>query len=76
MVSLLNNRRGQTMVEWLLLMAASFITAYLVITGPIANFTVDFLAKLQRVTNNVVLTGESKVQTPPSDPKRFKPVHL
>ncbi len=77
MVTLLKNRRGQTMVEWLMLIVASFTTAYFIITGPFADFTVDFLLKISTYTQSIVLKGESEPKaSDPSDPKRFKAVHL
>ncbi|MSP17947.1 MAG: hypothetical protein EXR74_00055 [Bdellovibrionales bacterium] len=65
------------MVEWLMLIVASFTTAYFIITGPFADFTVGFLRKIQTYTQSIVLKGESETKaSEPSDPKRFKPVHL
>ena len=77
MVTLLKNRRGQTMVEWLMLIVASFTTAYFIITSPFAEFTTNFLSKISKYTQNIVLKGESEPKAAnPSDQKRFKPVHL
>ena len=74
---LLKNRRGQAIVEWVLLMAASSLIAFLMLTGPVANFTSDLLTKVKDYTGNIVLMGESTANAPrPTDPKRFKPVHL
>ena len=77
MVTLLKNRRGQTMVEWLMLIVASFTTAYFIITVPFADFTRKFLKEIRTYTQNIVLKGESEPKAAnPSDQKRFKPVHL
>ncbi len=77
MVVLLKNRRGQTSVEWLMLMAAASLTAFVVISGPISNFTIGFVKEIRDFTQNIVLRGESDPKAPPpSDPKRFRPVHL
>ncbi|NBX67611.1 MAG: hypothetical protein EBR01_01460 [Proteobacteria bacterium] len=74
---LLKNRRGQAIVEWVLLMAASSFIAFLMLAGPVANFTSDLLNKVRVYTSNIVLLGESTDKAPPpTDPKRFKPVHL
>lgn len=77
MVVLLKNHRGQTTIEWIMLLAASFTTGYFIITGPFATFTTDLLTKIRVFTNNIVLQGESDAKAaPPLTPKRFKPVHL
>lgn len=77
MVTLLKNRKGQTMVEWLLLTAAAATTAYFVITGPFADFTSEFITKIKTYTNSIAMKGESAPNAvSPADRKRFKPVHL
>jgi hypothetical protein len=77
MVLILKNRKGQTMVEWLLLTAAAATTAYLIITGPFANFTADLISRISIVTRSIAMKGESAPNAiAPSDTKRFKPIHL
>lgn len=73
----LKNNKGQAAIEWLLLLATTFITAYVIITGPFADFTAKFLGRIKAFTNNIVMNGESDAKAPPPlAPKRFKPVHL
>ncbi len=77
MVVILKNRKGQTTIEWLMLLAASFTTGYFIVTGPFATFTSNLLTRIRIYTNNIVLRGESDAKAPsPSEPKRFRPVHL
>lgn len=54
----LGNRRGQTTVEYLLLMALTFITAYIMITGPISTFTADMINRLRAGMGNMVQNGD------------------
>jgi len=78
------NERGQTMIEWLMLMALAFISAYLVITGPMATFTRQMLFTVRVGITNVVQNGDFKLGAPaqpgesghPSDPSRGKALHL
>jgi len=73
----LKNKRGQAVVGWLMVLAAASLVAFVVLTGPIASFTTDLLAKVQLYTKNIVLRGEADVRAPsPTAAKRFKPVHL
>ncbi len=80
----LGNERGQTMVEYLMLLAAAFITTYIVMIGPMANFTKLMLATIRSAIVNVVQNGElqpGEVLQPgqsghPGDPARAKPLHL
>lgn len=77
MASILKNQKGQTTVEWLMLLAASFTTGYFIITGPFADYTTELIKNIRDFTENIVLTGETSDKAlPPSAPKRFKPVHL
>jgi hypothetical protein len=77
MVTLLKNRSGQTMVEWLLLTAAAATTAYLIITGPFANFTADLIGRISIITRSIAMKGESAPNAAgPTDKNRFKPIHL
>lgn len=77
MVMNLKNKKGQTSVEWLMLMAAATTTALIVISNPIANYTTTLIDSIKKYTQNIVLRGESEEKAPsPSDSKRFRPVHL
>lgn len=79
-----NNERGQTTIEYLLLLSAAFITTYIVMTGPMADFTRQMLATIRSSLVNVVQNGEltpGQVNTPgqaghPGDPVRAKPLHF
>ena len=81
--AVLRNERGQTVVEYLLLLSAAFITTYLVMTGPMANFTRLMLATIRSSITNVVQNGEltpGQVSQPgqgghPGDPARSKALH-
>lgn len=71
------------MVEYLLLLAAAFISGYIIVTGPLATFTSNMLGNIRGTVQNVVRTGEldAKGATPgqaghPSRPERLKPLHL
>lgn len=77
------DERGQTTVEYLLLLCACFVTAYLMITGPFATFTTGMITQMRNVTSNVIQNGEISGQglqpgTPgyPGNPERFKTLHL
>jgi|GEM_PF-1153687 len=79
----LQNRRGQTSVEYLLLMAVVFITGYLMMTGPVATFTAGMIQNIRAVTGNIIrnaeLDGESLTQganNHPSDSRRLRALHL
>ncbi len=80
----LGNERGQTMVEYLMLLGAAFITTYIVMIGPMADFTKLMLATIRSAIGNVVQNGEltpGEVLQPgqsghPGDPARAKPLHL
>ncbi len=76
--------RGQTTVEYLMLIAAAFITAYIMVSGPLSKFTSGMLGTMRGSLQNVVQNGE---MTPgaaiqdgqrghPSDPTRYKALHL
>ncbi|MFM8314135.1 MAG: hypothetical protein ACKOA8_07600, partial [Deltaproteobacteria bacterium] len=64
MGTVLKNQRGQALVEWLLLLAASFLTGYVVISGPFATFTTNLLDKIRGYTGSIVLKGESSSNAP------------
>lgn len=84
MVLYLKGRKGQTSLEYLLLMSVAFITAYILITGPIGRFTNLTLLRIRGGIQNTVRNGEwreGEVQGPgekghPGDPDRLKPVHF
>ncbi len=78
------NQRGQTTVEYLLLLGAAFITTYLVMTGPMATFARLMISTIRSSLINVVQNGEltpGEVLQPgqnghPGDPVRTKALHL
>lgn len=78
------NQRGQTTVEYLMLLAVTFLVSYLVIVGPMSNFTLLMIATIRSALINVVQNGEltpGEVLQPgqaghPGDPARTKPLHL
>lgn len=78
-----SDKRGQTFLEYLLLMAAAFLTSYLVITGPLSTFTRTLLTDIRNGLSNVVEHAEwtSESIEPgkgkhPGNPERLKAVHL
>jgi hypothetical protein len=82
-IKILGNRRGQTSVEYLMLMAMAFITAYIIVTGPLATFTKGLFANLQEGIQNVITNAEwSPQEMPvgskahPTSKEHFKPMHL
>ncbi len=84
MVFLLRNRRGQTSLEYLMLLSVAFIASYIIITGPLSTFTRLTIATIRSGIQNTVRNGEWKegeVVGPgekghPGDPARLKPVHF
>ena len=83
MSKFLHNQKGQTTVEYLMLMAVVFFIAYLVVTKPVSTFTEGMIQQLRDVTENVVRNGEisGKGLNPgapghPTDRERLKAVHL
>jgi uncharacterized protein (UPF0333 family) len=78
------NRRGQTSVEYLFLLSLVFITAYIILTGPLSRFTNSTFNNIESVLQNMVASGEldtGNVQVnggtgTPMDQRRFRPVHL
>jgi hypothetical protein len=73
----LKNQKGQTSIEWLLLTAVAFMTAYIAITGPFSRFTLSFINNIKSVTRGIVQNGEIRPDAaPPSTPSRLKGVHL
>ncbi len=75
---------GQTSVEYLLLLSVAFITAYIVITGPVATFAAGMVNGIKVGLLNVVQNAELTTSAPvtagsaghPSDAKRMQPLHL
>lgn len=80
----LKSQSGQVVVEWLLLMAMAFITAYLIMTaGPLPTFTTKLIGDIRSRLGNVVRNGEMETTGGeqgsaghPSDSRRMKPLHL
>lgn len=79
MARILKNRRGQTSVEYLLLLALVFITAYIILTQPLATFTTQILnnivAGMQNLIRNAELSSGSTTPGTPGSPG-FKALHL
>ncbi len=84
MVAHLKNERGQTSVEYLLLLTVAFITAYFVVTGPLSLPTRYILVTIRSGIANTVRNGEWKegqivptgAKGHPGDPARFQALHL
>lgn len=77
------NNRGQTSIEYLLLLAVAFLTSYIIVTGPAAGLTTDMLTFIRSGLGNVVKHGEWTTDTiepakgkHPGNPQRLKAVHL
>jgi len=77
------DQRGQTAVEYLLLLAVTFIVTYLSVTGPFADFTVSLLENLRSGIRNTVQHGEWSAEPldfddlrHPASPVRHRPLHL
>ena len=82
-LKLSQNRKGQTSVEYLLLMATAFLSAYLIITGPMSSFTRQLLAHIRSGISNAITHAEWSERTivpakdmHPGNPQRTRPVHL
>ena len=79
-----SDQRGQTTVEYLMLMAVTFTVAYFIITaGPLPAFTTKMITDIRTRLGNVVRNAEMESKgvepgTPehPSDPARLRPLHL
>ena len=84
MESILKGNAGQTSLEYLLLLAVTFITTYLMISGPLANGTRQMLGNIRGGIRSTVQNGEWKNGDPagpgekghPGSPERLKPVHF
>jgi hypothetical protein len=78
-----SQERGQTTVEYLLLIAATFIASYLMITGPVSSFTARMLNTMRAALGNMVQNGDlrSGEVVPagqsghPGDPSRHQALH-
>ena len=77
------NKKGQTSIEYLLLLAVVFIAAYLMMTRPLADFTRQFLSDIRSGISNVIQHAEwSNEQIAVGNPRhpasreRFRPLHL
>ncbi len=82
----MRGEKGQTTIEYLLLTAVAFLTSYLMITGPVGNFTRGMVDRLRGSMANIVQNGElaaapnGQAAQPgdsnhPSDPSRAKRLH-
>ncbi len=83
LVSKLGSERGQTSLEYLMLLAMTFIVAYIMVRGPVARFTQGIFETLFTGIQNVVENAEWSADKPqfnqsghPSDQRRLKPLHL
>lgn len=83
MVRPLANKRGQTVVEYLLLLAVTFITTFLMMSGPIGNYVNSFITAMQTNMQNFIKNSEwgpdeVEIGNPehPSSPSRLKPLHI
>jgi len=81
--SVKNNEKGQTVVEYLLLLSVTFIVAYIMITRPLAEFTTNLLDNITSGIGNLVhhaewTGGEISVnhQDHPANPVRLRALHL
>lgn len=80
----LRNKRGQTSLEYLLLLAATFITAYIMVRGPIGKFTNQMFANIFSGLQNLITYAEWSSEdmedvtkgSNPASPDRLKPLHL
>ncbi len=81
---LFGNQSGQTVVEYLMLLALTFVFGYLVMTLPVARFTTNMILTIRSSIVNLVRNGEMAPGTVtetgsaghPGDPQRAKALHL
>ncbi len=81
--ALKNNESGQTLVEYLLLVAAASITAFLIISrGPLPGFTTRMLQEIKGAIQGISRTAEVENgavgfndKKHPSNKERLKAVH-
>jgi len=84
MKKLLKNRKGQTTLEYLLLLSAAFISGYIVVTGPMNRAAEYAIVSFKSSITSIVQNGENtpgEVATPgsgnhPGNAKRYKALHL
>lgn len=83
MVHPLKNRRGQTSLEYLLLLAVTFIAAYIMVRGPVGTFTKELFTHITSGIQNLITHAEwSSEQLDygrpghPTSTNRLKPLHL
>lgn len=83
MVSPLKNNRGQTSLEYLLLLGATFVAAYIMVQGPVARFTTELFSNITSGIQNLITNAEWTSETleygqtgHPSHKDRLKPLHL
>lgn len=79
----LKNRRGQTSLEYLLLLGATFIAAYIMVRGPIGTFTNSLFTNIFSGLQNLITHAEWSSEefnegeaVHPMNPARTKPLHL
>lgn len=78
-----HNESGQTLVEYLLLVAAASVTAFLIISkGPIPAFTVKMLTEIKGAMQSIMRTAEIENgdvgyndKNHPASKERLKAVH-
>ena len=85
MASFLTNNSGQTSLEYLLLLSAAFVSAYLIVTQPLGSFTIRILSDIRGGIQSTVKDGEWKrgggaesgvSSDHPNDPSRKRALHL
>jgi len=77
-------QRGQTTIEYLMLIAAATVTALIIVNGPLATYTGKMLSDIRGSLGNLVRNGELSAGAPleagqaghPSDGARMKALHL
>ncbi|MCB0406421.1 MAG: hypothetical protein KDD51_16685 [Bdellovibrionales bacterium] len=79
----MRNNRGQTAVEYLLLLAVAFITTFIMMSGPIGNYVGNFITAMQTNMQNFIKNSEwgpdeVDLNDPehPSSPQRLRPLHF
>lgn len=77
------DRKGQTSLEYLLLMATTFLVSYLIMTGPLSGFTRQLLIDIRAGIGNAITHAEWTDEPiergkdkHPGNPSRVRPVHL
>ena len=82
-MEVLKTSRGQTSLEYLMLLVLVFVTSYFMVTGPMADFTqrtiLDIRSGIQSTVRNAQWkSAEQEPGTPshPSNRNRFRPIHF